>query len=80
MKEVVEMNRTCIILLILFLILGGYSCGRSSEKPKGEQKVMEKKESLAEEALEKEPKVPPEAIEGAAKGVILGEEFDSPPE
>ena len=41
---------------------------------------MEKKESLVEEALEKEPKAPPEAIEGAAKGVIFGEEFDSPPE
>ncbi len=74
------MNRTCIILLILFLILGGYSCGRSSEKPKGEQKVTEKKESLVEEAFEEEPKAPPEAIEGAEEGVILEEDFDSPPE
>ena len=80
MKEVVEMNRTCVILLILFLILGGYSCGRSSEKPKGEQKVMEKKKSLVEEAFEEEPKAPPEAIVGAEGGVILEEEFASPPE
>ena len=40
------MNRTCIAVAIIFLLLGGYSCGRSGEKSEVGSKVKEEAETL----------------------------------
>ena len=40
------MNRTCIAAAIIFLLLGGYSCGRSGEKSEVGSKVKEEVETL----------------------------------
>ena len=40
------MNRTCIAAAIIFLLLGGYSCGRSGEKSEVGSKVKEEAETL----------------------------------
>jgi Skp family chaperone for outer membrane proteins len=45
--EVIEMNRTCIAAAIIFLLLGGYSCGRSDEKSEVGSKVKEEVGTLA---------------------------------
>ena len=40
------MNRTCIAAVIILLLLGGYSCGRSGEKSEVGSKVKEEAETL----------------------------------
>jgi len=44
------MCKTCIVMLILGLIIGGNSCGRSTEKYKVESKAMEEAKSLEKDA------------------------------
>ena len=44
------MNRICMVLLILFLVLGGYTCGRSNDESGVESKAMEEINSLAKKA------------------------------
>ena len=40
------MNRICMVLLILFLMLGGYACSRSSDESGVESKVEEEVKSV----------------------------------
>jgi len=78
-REVFNMNKFfMVIMLILSLVLCGISCKRSSEQSEVKPKVVEEKKSLIEEAFEKEPKPPSEAI--TEEGVLLEEEFATPPE
>jgi hypothetical protein len=57
------MNITFVIMLILFLMFGGYCCGRSNDGSKVESKAKEEVKSLEKEAtgevkeLEKDYKV-----------------------
>ena len=44
------MNRICMVLLILFLMLGVYTCGRSNDESGVESKVMEEIKSLEKKA------------------------------
>jgi len=37
------MNKVCIAVLVLGLMLGGSSCGRSTEKPKGSSPIEQPK-------------------------------------
>jgi len=47
-KEVLTMKRTSVILLALFLIIGGYTCGCTNEKSEIESKAKEATKSLEE--------------------------------
>ena len=40
------MNRICMVLLFLFLALGGYTCGRSNDESGVESKVEREVQSL----------------------------------
>ena len=60
-----EMKKIWIVVLILGLVLGGSSCGRSTEESKAEHAIGEYEEEL--NLMEKE------VIEGEAEG--LGEEM-----
>jgi len=44
------MNKLCIIIVIVQLMLGGYCCGRSDETSEMETKVKEEAESLESKA------------------------------
>jgi hypothetical protein len=45
------MKRTSMVLLILFLIIGGYTCGCSNDKPGVESKVKEAVKSLEDNVV-----------------------------
>jgi len=44
------MNKLCIVIVIVQLMLGGYCCGRSDDKSEVETKVKEDVESLENKA------------------------------
>jgi len=44
------MNRICMVLLILFLVLGGYTFGRSNDESGVESKAMEEIKYLKKKA------------------------------
>jgi hypothetical protein len=48
--EGIEMNRTGIAVVIIFLVLGGYSCGRSDDKSEVESKVKKEVKALEKKA------------------------------
>ena len=50
-KGVMTMKRTTVILLSLFLIIEGYTCGCSNDKPGIESKTKEAVKSLEENAV-----------------------------
>jgi len=51
------MNKLCIVILILGLIVGGNSCSRSAEKSEEELNVMEREMIEEERVFEEEKKL-----------------------
>ena len=56
-KEILTMKRTSAILLALFLIIGGYTCGCSNDKSAIESKTKEATKSLEEDVTGKAKKL-----------------------
>ncbi|KPJ86844.1 MAG: hypothetical protein AMS17_10785 [Spirochaetes bacterium DG_61] len=44
------MRKTCVVIVILLLALGGYTCGRSNDESGVESKVTEEVKSLEKKA------------------------------